>query len=114
MFIRVRGTDSDAFTRANDELQQRRMARLPQEKPTPESIREDALELSASLVAGWPYPGSFEREGEQLPYTAFNARLLLRQYPWIREQVEGFAQTRANFLLPSASSSPSTPATSAA
>jgi hypothetical protein len=42
----VRGYDSDAYQRALDAQQQRRLERLPTHKVTVDDIRADALELS--------------------------------------------------------------------
>lgn len=96
-WVRVRGYDSASYDDAQVELQRRRIQRMPAERPTPETLREDALDLAASLVAGWR---GLTRAGAPIAYSAPAARALLRDYPWVREQVEAFAAQRANFLPP--------------
>lgn len=96
--IRVRGYDSPTYTQLLDEQQRKRLARAAMGKavPTVEELEAEALELVAALVMGWTLP--FSLDGQPLEYTPANAQLLVRRFPWIRQQVDRAAGVRANFL----------------
>jgi hypothetical protein len=93
--VMVRGYDSDAYQRALDAQQQRRLERLPTHRVSVDDIRADALELSSALLAGW---SNLAIDGQPFEYSPGNAVTLLRRFPWIREQVEGAAADRGKFL----------------
>lgn len=98
--LMVRGTDSQAFNDTLSEQVRKRAEMLPR-KQTNEEKDEDFYELYATLVAGWP-SGTFtkkNRDGVKQPfdYTPKNAAALLKQYPYIFEQVRRFADNRGNF-----------------
>lgn len=99
--LHVRGYDSDAYRRVLDAQQQKRLDRLPSHKVTVDEMRADALELHATLIAGW---SNISMDGEPFEYSEANAVTLLRRFPWIREQVEVAAADRGKFLPTPASS----------
>jgi hypothetical protein len=101
--LRIRGTDSATYQRVLDDQQRRRLGRMTMSKtPTVEDIVADTQELLAALVIGWSCP--FNLEGKPLDYSPENARILLRRFSWIREQVDRAASVRANFLPGSSAS----------
>jgi hypothetical protein len=99
--LRVRGYDSDAYRLVLEAQQQRRLERLPTHKVTVEDMKADALELHATLIAGWAH---IDVDGQPFEYSETNAVALLKRFPWIREQVEVAAADRGKFLPASASS----------
>jgi hypothetical protein len=101
--LRVRGYDAQTYQQVSDDHQRRRLERLSRRQtPTVEELNAEALELAASLVAGWE--DRFDLDGAPLPYSGANAARLFRRFGWIRQQVEQFAGDRANFLPGSTSS----------
>lgn len=101
--IKVRGFDSATYQENLDAQQRRVLERTAMRRQaTLEDIRDEAIEHSAALVIGWTVP--FNLDGEPLEYSAANAKILLKRFPWIREQVERAAGVRANFLPASAGS----------
>lgn len=103
-FLRVRGLDSLAY-RERFEAQQR--AKLDRAGRRLSQAERDAefWELQGTLVCGWR-PKIAIAVGEQaVEYTHDNAVRMLKEHPFIWEQVYAFSQERANFLPGSASSS---------
>lgn len=82
-------------------------------QPTAEDLRERALSFTARLLIARPWTG-VEWKGEALACNLVNAKLLMRQLPWARRQVEAFAAQEGNFLGGSSASSSSTPSTTSA
>lgn len=100
--LRVRGYDAETYQAKSVEQQRRLIEKTTSGRmPTPEQLRDEELELAATLILGWTCP--FQIKGEPFPYSEVNAQQLLRRYPWVREQVERAARQRANFLPGSAS-----------
>lgn len=60
-----------------------------------EQIEAQAIALDVAATAGWK---NISIEGEEFEYSPENAKILYRDYPWIREQVEEFIADRSNFL----------------
>lgn len=100
VMIRLRGMDSDAYRDAQasayEQIKQR--AENKDDASTiAKSGEESAIELLVSCTIGWS--GVLNKDGEPVMFTADAARALYRQYPVIRDQVDRFIGTRANFLL---------------
>jgi hypothetical protein len=100
--LQVRGTDCELYNALLQAHTRRRLERAPR-KTTPAESEAEFYELHATLLAGWP-AGTFQRKGQPFEYSPSNAAQLLRDYPYILEQVRRFADERANFLPGSASS----------
>lgn len=64
-----------------------------------EIIEAEQVDLMAALVVGWELY-DFEGNAVDLKYSEANARLLFAapQFQWIREQVDAFISSRANFM----------------
>ena len=75
---------------------------------TSEDLEEENLQKIAGSIVGW--------EGVNLngalPYSHDNAIRVLRELPWLFEQVEEFVTDRSNFLKTSDSASSTTPSSS--
>lgn len=101
--LRVRGTDSEAYTRKLEDIVKAQMERGVR-KQTDEEKDAEHWELQATLVCGWN-PRIVLAEGQpSLEYSPANAALVLKARPDMWEQVRVFARDRANFLPGSASS----------
>jgi hypothetical protein len=98
IMLRLRGTDATIYHELMGRHLVRRSERLrlSAEEQLASSDGE-FYELRATLVAGWP-AGAFKRNGNAFDYSPANAQELLRQYPYILEQVLAFASERRNFL----------------
>lgn len=95
MTITVLGSDGERFNELRRELIDDRIAKLQdQRKPDMRSIEDAAIEHLASITIGWE---NLIVDGKPFEYSKANARKLYQQ-KWIREQVERFANNRANFL----------------
>lgn len=97
----VRGYDSETYKALVNEQQRRRLDRIraQDERPTPEDLDADALELDCALVVGW---SGLNVGGRPFEYSGANVRTLFARWPWIREQVGAFAAQRGHFLSGSA------------
>lgn len=100
-FITVIGEDSEKYQeqlralrkKAADALvRARRINALDDE--------EEGITLLVAATRGWRNLPPVD--GKPLDYSAGNARLLYKRFPWIREQVAGVIRERANFLPKSA------------
>lgn len=60
-----------------------------------DELLQQALELEAACIRDWD---GFTDDGAPVPYTKANAVALLRQYPWIREQVNAAMNDHAAFF----------------
>lgn len=107
--LRVRGRDAQAYQDMIQAQIRRAVERAPV-KSTEQEKNAEFWELQATLVAGWfnlegqPAKIVVEANGAPLEYTPANAAAVLEKHSWIFEQVNRFADKRANFLPGSASS----------
>lgn len=101
--LRVRGTDSAAYTRALEDRVKAEMER-GQRKQTDEEKDAEFWALQATMVCGWNYKIALAEGQPGLEYSPANAALVLKARPDMWEQVRVFARDRANFLPGSASS----------
>jgi len=113
----VRGHDSPTYQAALEEyqsklLEQARWRNVSTPEERKQELRRELIELVALLVIGWP--DRLSLEGEPFPFSRKNAAIFLQRFPWAREQIEGVARERANFLPKSSSGSSPTPGTSGA
>lgn len=84
--ITVIGTDSDKWKSLQAAMTKKRS----------QDADENAMEkLLAGLVVGWK---GIVLDGDVLKFTPQAAIKLLMDYPWIRDQINLFANDRANFL----------------
>lgn len=90
----VRGTDSAEYQDTLKAHVKRAVDRAPR-KPTDEEKEAEFWELNATLLAGWS--GLFSG-GKEFAYSPANAARLIREHPYIFEQVLRFSRERANFL----------------
>lgn len=65
------------------------------------------ITLLVAVTVGWSAPLCID--GQDLQFSAENARRAYEKAPWIKEQVWGFVHSRVNFTRPSPTSSAITP-----
>jgi len=59
------------------------------------AIETRTIELLARVTRGW---SGVVWGGEPLPFSSDNAKMLYRERPWVREQVDAFVGHRGNFF----------------
>lgn len=97
--VTVVGTYSKRY---RDALEVKRDKRLvsARGKPDADSIREDALDVTATCVIGWH--GFFD-DGEPMLCNKGNVLRVLKAAPWVREQIEQAMEDHAGFSASSSS-----------
>ena len=93
--IRLAGEDSGAYRHHERAAINRRLENRQRNKVTAESLETDTINALAAVTLGWSNIGL---DGQDLPFNQANARTLYRRFHWLREQVNEFVATRANFL----------------
>ena len=93
--ITLAGMDSDRYrdfkrNRQNKQLREKGPGAL-----TAEDIEENGLDALAELTLGW---NRMPVDSVNLPFTAANVKAVYRRFPWLKEQVDVFVATRANFM----------------
>lgn len=99
IWVTIEGSDSDEY-RKTQRAQQNRRLRTAQRgrggmKVTAEEIEQEAFELIAVGIKGWR---NMVFKGAELPYSPENAIMLVREVPWIREQIDDAQGDRSLFL----------------
>lgn len=92
------GEDSDVYRRSQREAADRRIqARQSGRRMamTAEELENESLQTLIDCTRGWSGLGV---AGVELEFSAENALLLYRKFPWLREQAEAFIQDRSRFL----------------
>lgn len=93
--IIVAGPESERQTKVRNRVVNDRINRNRNRKTTAAELDADALKLSAAAIISW----SGVNIGETpLELTMANAEMLLKKYPWIREQVDVVVGDRAAFI----------------
>lgn len=95
--IRVAGPDSERQRKAYRRLGEKRL-RAGRKKLTTEEMEEDAFELLARSLISWTFAPGVTIGGEVPAFDVDAAKGLFRRFPWIREQVDMAAGSRAGFL----------------
>jgi len=99
MFLNLLGHDSDAVQIAGTELKRKRLKLAVEKGANGIPHDEDrALLAEAMAIAITDWRNIVGDDGVEIPYSAPQAALMLREYPVVAEQVEAFVYNRANFL----------------
>jgi len=96
--IQVYGQDSDAYKKVSRKQQNSRLKDMQRGKKgntTAEDIEARGFDLLVSCVASW---SGVESGGKALECTPDNIRLLFKQLPFIKEQVDVAIADRVNFM----------------
>ncbi len=99
--IDLLSADSDAFKSRQFAALNKRLRTGKKPKLNAEDIDEEALDLIAACITGWR---NIELDGKPYPFSADNAKALLRRLPWLREQLDEAIADRANFIRTSRTS----------
>lgn len=103
MVLHCVGTDSEQFKAIDRALAKKRMLdaqkkggmkRVIQQADFAD-IEEDDCQRLAACITGWK--NIFENDAE-LEYSQKNCIHILKEYPWIKDQVTEFVSERANFI----------------
>jgi hypothetical protein len=94
------GTYSKTYRRRVIEMKDR-LARVKRKKVSGKMIDEHQILLDAACVRGWrnvvSWPQGPEGEPKQVPWSEDNTEVLLRQSPWLAEQVNDVANDHEVF-----------------
>lgn len=71
---------------------------------TVEEIEAETIDRLATSIVGWE---NLQRGGKPLEYSHEEARKLMRDLVWMRDQVDAFGRDRGNFLAASGKTSKS-------
>jgi hypothetical protein len=93
--IRVSGPDSERQKKALQKLQDERLESQDIKPLTAEQIANRSLRGLALSVMSW---SKFKLDDVEYHYSEENATKLFNRFPWIKEQVEAKAGSRAAFL----------------
>lgn len=63
---------------------------------TIEELEDMAIESAIVRVITW---SNVKLDGEEIPFTKENAEMVLRDYDWIRQQIQEHAEDLSNFRL---------------
>lgn len=88
--MQIAGVDSDRFHERQYALAEERAKKT--ERPTGPEIDADRLDTLAFCLTGW---SGITLDGQDVPYTAENARALLQRLPWLANQVDRAIVTRS-------------------
>lgn len=97
MTIRLAGIDSDRYKKAEQASINRRLSmggRRGGGKPTAQELEQATLSALVAATISWDV--TFE-PGQKLEYNEQNVRSVYSKFSWLKEQVEDFVNTRANF-----------------
>lgn len=96
--LELRGADSKVLRDFNRELTRKRVDRGVAQGTFEERMAEaedDSIGYFAAATLGWS--GITDSKGKAVPFTVEAVKVLYAKFPAIRDQVEQFIGTRANF-----------------
>lgn len=97
--ITVAGPDSDRQRKARQKQINRRLAKRNAAPMDAAEIEASGIGLLSETIISWS--PAIKLGGKELSYSAENARKVLTAFPFIREQLDAAAGSRADFLQPS-------------
>jgi hypothetical protein len=97
--IRVAGPDSALAQQAEEDIVNERISREDGSSMNASALAEARLKGLAKVTLGW---GEFKRGGAIYSFSYENALKLYRDMPFIRDQINVRAGSRAAFMRPSA------------
>ena len=93
--IYLLGKDSDAYRLAQRKITNRRLSQKGNTSITAERIEIEANEILANCTVSWT---GIVYNGEVLVCDIANAKMIYKDLPWLKEQVDEFVAERANYL----------------
>lgn len=100
VLIRLRGPDSDTYRRMTRHQVRKRLDRAAKGVTLDDDAEAaqnetDAIDIMAACTVSWQ--GINDKAGQPIACTPENAVELYRRYPTVRDQVDLFVSSRANF-----------------
>lgn len=95
--IKIHGSDSKIYRDAQRANQNKRIKGMQKNRNfhmTADEIEIEALNMLALCTTGWE---NMEKDGKKVPFSPENAKLIYKENPWIREQIEEAIGDRSNF-----------------
>lgn len=96
--IKVAGPDSERQRDAQQGFVDQRVASMKTGSFDSDELKALHLHVVTESTIGW---SEFVLDGKKFPFSVENAKVLYVRFPWIREQVDLVAGSRARFLTPS-------------
>jgi hypothetical protein len=93
--ITLVGADSDRFKNYRRDIQNKRLQETSAMALNLDELEDQNLTLLATCTIGWD---TMPVDGVDLPFTIDNAKKVYKRFPWLKEQVDNFIGTRANFI----------------
>lgn len=102
-WMMVAGRDSDVYQKGLRSISNRRIQQVNRNPAsisttvTAEKQKEEEYELVSKAVLDWG--GFLDEDDNEMPFSQENVLAVLREFPWVFEQVDAFIANRANFLV---------------
>lgn len=101
MTVTIHGPYSARYKAIIREQQQKRMAEMPATGRAPQLTADELEAFSSDLMARCIEDWNVTLEGdEKLPFTPENVDIVLRDFPWVRDQLSAAMGNIAGFLAP--------------
>jgi len=98
--IKIVGKDSTKFTQLSEEFKRKALEDMKSSKTMAQRMDNAQEQSDAILVACTIDWDGMMLDGEDLPFTEANVKMVYKRFTWIKEQVDVAIADRANFLTP--------------
>lgn len=98
--IKVVGKDSTKFLQLSEEYRRKTLEDMKSNKTMAQKLEASQEQSDAILVACTLDWDGMMLDGEDLPFTEANVKMVYQRFTWIKEQVDVAIADRANFLTP--------------
>ena len=98
--IKIVGKDSTKFTQMSEEFRRKTLEDMKSTKTMSqkmESAQEQSDTILVACTLDWE---GMMLDGEDLPFTEANVRMIYSRFHWIKEQIDIAIADRSNFLIP--------------
>jgi len=93
--VRVAGPDSARQRKARAAVNNERLSKQRNKKPTVADLESDAIKVTAASVISWK---GIEENGKAVDYSTEAAEDIFKRHPWLYEQVASAVGDRAVFI----------------
>jgi hypothetical protein len=98
--IKIVGKDSTKFTQMSEEFRRKTLEDMKSTKTMSQKMESAQEQSDAILVACTLDWEGMMLDGEDLPFTEANVRMIYSRFHWIKEQIDIAIADRSNFLIP--------------
>jgi hypothetical protein len=98
--IKIVGKDSTKFTQMSEEFRRKTLEDMKSTKTMSQKMESAQEQSDAILVACTLDWEEMMLDGEDLPFTEANVRMIYSRFHWIKEQIDIAIADRSNFLIP--------------